>query len=136
MGINNLLLHLRSIISKVHLRKYKGKRIGIDGSCWLYKGSYFTSIETNNDLETKKYLLYFQQCLQLLLNEEIIPIVIFDGRFLPIKEITNKKRKEKKEKYKNLGQIAELEGRKEDAKLLYQRSFSSTFFLLFFLSKL
>lgn len=134
MGINNLLSSLKSIKSKVNINKYKNMKIGIDGYCYLYKGTFK---ETNNNSHNNSnntsnnnsnYIAYFLELLSLLRNESIIPIVIFDGRLLPSKEITNKKRREIKQYNKNLAILAELEERYEEAKLLYQKSISSKYF--------
>ncbi|KAG2615566.1 hypothetical protein PVAP13_3NG052100 [Panicum virgatum] len=38
MGIPNLLRFLKPFIEPVHIKKYAGKRVGIDAYSWLHKG--------------------------------------------------------------------------------------------------
>lgn len=40
MGIKGLLKNLESITERKHISDYKGKRIGIDGYCWLHKSLF------------------------------------------------------------------------------------------------
>lgn len=40
MGVHGLLPQLKSVLDQVHISKYSGKRAGIDGCSWLYKGAY------------------------------------------------------------------------------------------------
>ena len=40
MGITNLLPKLQEIVTPTSIDTYKGKRVAIDGSAWLYSASY------------------------------------------------------------------------------------------------
>lgn len=45
MGINGLLLQLKSVSRPTHVNSYAGKRVAIDGYSWLHKGAYSCSME-------------------------------------------------------------------------------------------
>jgi exonuclease-1 len=45
MGIEGLLRVLSSITNKKHLREYEGKRVAVDGYCWLHKAMYMLTPE-------------------------------------------------------------------------------------------
>ncbi|KAL0415756.1 UNVERIFIED_CONTAM: Exonuclease 1 [Sesamum latifolium] len=56
MGINNLLKFMKPYVEPVHIKKYAGRRVGIDAYSWLHKGAYSCSMELCLDLEgDKKY---------------------------------------------------------------------------------
>jgi exonuclease 1 len=124
MGINGLLPSLRSIVTPVHISKYKGLKVGIDAHCWLYRGGFSCSKEITEGIKTTKFVHYFLETIKLLQHEGLIPVIVFDGRPLPAKAITNTSRRDSKFQNKTMAREAEAEGREEDAKSLYQRSFS------------
>jgi exonuclease-1 len=45
MGINNLLVYLRSIEQKKHITDYHGQTIAVDGYCWIHKAIYTSGYE-------------------------------------------------------------------------------------------
>ncbi len=45
MGINGLLKQLDSISQKKHLSEYRGKKMAVDGYCWLHKSIYLIKNE-------------------------------------------------------------------------------------------
>ncbi|KAL0318852.1 UNVERIFIED_CONTAM: Exonuclease 1 [Sesamum angustifolium] len=56
MGINNLLKFMKPYVEPVHIKKYAGRRVGIDAYSWLHKGAYSCSMELCLDSEgDKKY---------------------------------------------------------------------------------
>jgi exonuclease 1 len=98
--------------------------VGIDAHCWLYRGSFSCSKEITEGIKTTKFIHYFLDILKLLQTEGVIPVIVFDGRPLPAKSMTNSQRRESKYQNKTMAREAEADGRDEDAKSLYQRSFS------------
>eukprot|EP00056_Hartaetosiga_gracilis_P018322 m.10495 g.10495 ORF g.10495 m.10495 type:complete len:749 (-) comp6632_c0_seq2:223-2469(-) len=86
MGVNGLFSLLRPIEEKVHVRQYRGKRVGIDVANWLYKGVYAQALEVfldSNDAD--HYVIYCLKRLKLLLSCGIQPYLVFDGDALPMK---------------------------------------------------
>lgn len=54
MGINGLLKSLESIKTQKHISDYKGKRIAIDGYCWLHKSLYSMKNEIISNPDSDK----------------------------------------------------------------------------------
>ena len=67
MGVDNLLLYVRSITKKSHLCELKGKKVAIDGLIWLYRGGYgcAENLATGTMLP-EVFLKYFMKNLDLL----------------------------------------------------------------------
>jgi exonuclease-1 len=103
---------------------FRGQRVAVDAHCWLYKGSVSCSREIVEGMQTTRFVDYFLDLIRLLQSEELIPVIVFDGRSLPAKEGTNLSRRELKQQNKAMAREAEADGRVEDAKTFYQRSLS------------
>lgn len=54
MGIAGLLPTLKSCTSHVHISKYSGQRVAVDGYSWLHKGAYACSRELCEGTPTDK----------------------------------------------------------------------------------
>ncbi|KAG6482934.1 hypothetical protein ZIOFF_059573 [Zingiber officinale] len=95
MGIQNLLRFLKPFIRPVHIKKYAGKRVGIDAYSWLHKGAYSCSMQLCLDMSgdvANRYLSYFMHHINLLRHHQITPVVVFDGGKIPCKSATEHER--------------------------------------------
>ena len=92
MGINNLLKTLESIQVSRHLNYYKGKRIAVDGYCWLHKSIYLLTEQILTNSQSKTYLRYLNKRVEQLLKFDIKPIIVFDGDKLQMKKIEEEER--------------------------------------------
>ena len=92
MGVGGLLRCLKRITKAVNVKQYKGFKVGIDISCWLHRGAYSCSKELAEGLETNKYITFCLKMLHLLVSCGLLPLVVFDGGKLPIKQATNSQR--------------------------------------------
>ena len=54
MGINGLLKSLESIKKQKHISEFKGKRIAVDGYCWLHKSIYSIRNEILDNRDSDK----------------------------------------------------------------------------------
>ncbi len=54
MGINGLLRQLESISTRKHLSEYKGKKVAVDGYCWLHKSIYLIQSEVFENPKSTK----------------------------------------------------------------------------------
>lgn len=100
MGIQGLLKALEPVLVSTHISHYKTKRAAIDASCWLHRSAYCCSMELVLNLPTHKYLNFCMHYIHLLRNFGVIPVVVFDGANLPMKEKENTLRNETRMKYK------------------------------------
>ncbi|CAB4026190.1 PIN domain, partial [Paramuricea clavata] len=92
MGINGLLGFLRPITKDSSIQVYTGKSLGIDTSCYLYKGAYSCATELALGIPTNKYIDYLIQVIRLLQASDIKPVAVFDGNKLPAKSNVNRSR--------------------------------------------
>ena len=85
MGIQVLLKELKPVTkTDSHISRFRGKRAGIDASCWLHRSAHSCAWELVSGKPTRKYLSYLVKCLNCLKNFGVIPIVVFDGAALPM----------------------------------------------------
>ena len=96
MGISNLLKILESIQTSRHLSYYKGKKVAVDGYCWLHKSIYLLSEQIFHNPHSKRYLKYLNKRVDQLLRFNIIPIIVFDGDKLQMKKIEEEERKKRR----------------------------------------
>ncbi|GAV69156.1 XPG_N domain-containing protein/XPG_I domain-containing protein [Cephalotus follicularis] len=129
MGIKDLLRFMKPYIEPIHIRKYAGKRVGIDAYSWLHKGAYSCSMELclNSDSSTKgRYLEYFMHRINLLRHYKITPVVVFDGGNLPSKAATENQRHRRRQANHELAMVKLNEGNVNAASELFQRAVSIT----------
>jgi len=127
MGIPGLLNQLKSLSRQVNLKEYQGMRIGIDIYCWLHRGGYSCCRDLAEGNETNAYVVFCMEILHLMLSLNIKPVVVFDGRPLPAKQLLNNSRKEFREKNKKLAQEAVFIGDDALAYKYYQKSVTITY---------
>lgn len=100
MGITGLLPILKPTLTNIHIKKFKDKKVGIDGYAWMYQILNSVAEELYLNCPTTRHITMFETKLKNLTKHGVIPIVIFDGDLLNPKEKTNLGRKLRKEKYK------------------------------------
>ncbi|XP_022137457.1 exonuclease 1 [Momordica charantia] len=129
MGIKDLLRFMKPYIQPIHIKKYAGKRVGIDAYSWLHKGAYSCSMEIclNSDSDRKlRYLDYCMHRINLLRHYKIVPVVVFDGGNVPCKAATEQERHRKREANKELAMEKLKEGNVGAASELFQRAVNIT----------
>ena len=110
MGIDGFHTATKSNLEPKHLSSYANQRIGIDASAWLHRGTVMYSYEILTETEPWKaasasasgstpppWIDYPLRLLALLENNNITPVVVFDGVSSPAKAPTSAKRRERKE---------------------------------------
>ncbi|TXG51368.1 hypothetical protein EZV62_023892 [Acer yangbiense] len=129
MGIKDLLRFMKPYIKPIHIKKYAGKRVGIDAYSWLHKGAYSCSMELclNSNSEKKlRYLDYFMHRINLLRHYNITPVVVFDGGNFPRKSATEHERDRKRQANRDLAMEKLKEGNVTAATEYFQRAISIT----------
>ncbi|XP_073281928.1 exonuclease 1 [Primulina huaijiensis] len=129
MGINNLLRFMKPHVQSVHIKKYSGKRVGIDAYSWLHKGAYSCSMELclNTDGDKKsQYLKYFMHRINMLRHHKITPVVVFDGGNIPCKAATEDERHRRRKANRDMAMEKLKEGNANAASELFQRAVSIT----------
>ena len=100
MGITGLLPFLKNASKPVHVKEISHSVVAIDVYCWLHKGAFGCAEKLVQGQPTVGYILYTMKYLDMLLHHNIKPVLVFDGRHLPSKAGTEKKRRENRQKYK------------------------------------
>lgn len=54
MGIKGLLPLLDPIATDVHIQAYAGRKVAVDGHCWLHRGAFGCAFELAMDGDTDK----------------------------------------------------------------------------------
>ncbi|CAN0891482.1 Exonuclease 1 [Linum grandiflorum] len=129
MGIKDLLRFMKPYIEPVHIKKYAGKRVGIDAYCWLHKGAYSCSMEICLDSNSERkfrYLDYFMHRINLLIHHKIIPVVVLDGANIPCKSSTEHDRRRKREANRELAVAKLKEGDASAAREFFQKAVNIT----------
>lgn len=121
MGISGLLPFLKKSSEPCHVRNLAHSTVAIDVYCWLHKGAFGCAQKLVQGQPTNGYILYVMKYLDLLLHHHIKPILVFDGRNLPSKSSTEKKRRENRTKYKKMAKEHLREGRLREATECFQR---------------
>ncbi|KAL6905917.1 hypothetical protein ACP4OV_003518 [Aristida adscensionis] len=125
MGIPNLLRFLKPFIEPAHIKKYAGKRVGIDAYSWLHKGAYSCSMELCTDPKSaaaRRYISYFMHHINLLRHYKVVPVVVFDGCSMPCKAATDEDRRKKRELSLTLAKEKLEEGNKAAAIELFRKA--------------
>ncbi|XP_055906818.1 exonuclease 1 isoform X2 [Eupeodes corollae] len=97
MGITGLIPFLEKSSSKVHLKDLRGCTVAVDTYCWLHKGVFCCADKLCRGEDTDLYVTYCLKYVSMLLSYDIKPILVFDGRHLPAKALTEKRRRESRD---------------------------------------
>uniref|UniRef100_A0A6P7FRW3 Exonuclease 1 n=1 Tax=Diabrotica virgifera virgifera TaxID=50390 RepID=A0A6P7FRW3_DIAVI len=84
MGIRGLLSYLKSAERECHINEFKQKTIAVDSFSWLFKGADL--MNPAKDDGPNSLVNYCLNNVNLLLNHDIKPIMVFDGKYLPVKK--------------------------------------------------
>jgi len=126
MGISGLLPFLKNASRPVHVSELSGKVAAIDVYCWLHKGAFGCADKLVLSQKTDGYVTYVMKYVDLLLHHDIKPILVFDGRNLPSKAETEKKRRDNRAKYRKMARDYLQEGRHKEARECMQRCIDIT----------
>ncbi|KAH7820648.1 Exonuclease 1 [Monocercomonoides exilis] len=126
MGIHNLLQILTGIVETKHLSEFAGQTIAVDTYCWLHKAGSRCASEICQNVPTDYFVKFCMARVDLLRQNGVTPILVFDGRHLPAKE--GKERERATSRKYNLLKAQQLmrAGNKIGAEQLFQRSVDIT----------
>lgn len=126
MGIKGLIGALKCASISTHVSEFRGSTIGVDGLCWIHRGSYACATELALGRSTKKYLNFCRDMALLLLANGIKVIVVFDGNSFPIKARTKEGRRSRKAEQFELGKLYMSSGNMERANQAFQQCITVT----------
>ena len=126
MGIKGLLKALSPYSNQVNIRDYRGQKAAVDILCWLHRGSYSCSRELAEGIGSTKYIKFCLNMLDILINNGVTPLVVFDGFELPGKANTNIMRRQTRLQNLMQARLADDAGDTKTAIKLYQQAVSVT----------
>ncbi|KKF96819.1 Exodeoxyribonuclease 1 [Ceratocystis platani] len=103
MGVQGLLVLLKSIQNSTTLKRYNGQTLGVDTYGWLHKAAISCASLLAQGKPTKRYVEYCMRRVRMLQHFGVTPYLVFDGDFLPSKAITEASREAKREASKKRG---------------------------------
>lgn len=121
MGITGLIPFLEKASRKIQIRDLRGQCVAIDSYCWLHKGAFACADKLVRGEPTDTHILYCLKFVNLLLSHDIKPILVFDGRHLPAKAMTEAKRRESRNSSKKRAAELLRMGKVEEAKSYLRR---------------
>jgi exonuclease-1 len=131
MGISGLLPAIRDALKTTTISSFSGRTAGIDGFIWLHRGCLGCAREVARGERSTKYISFFMQQVQFLLNHRISPLIVFDGSDLPGKSATNETRRTARLESLRMAEHCESLGLHSEADAHYARSVEITPELLF-----
>jgi len=84
MGISGLLPFLKKASKKTHIRHFSGYTVAVDTYCWLHRGAFGCAQKLGTGEPTTAYITYCLKYINVLRENGLNPILVFDGRKLPI----------------------------------------------------
>lgn len=126
MGINGLIPALKPVVKTCHISEVRGKRVAVDGYCWLHKAAYGCCKQICMGEIPDVWIRYCLNLLDLLLSHDMIVTMVFDGANLPAKAQTETDRNAKRKL--NLQNALEFEqkGDHRTARQFYSRAVDVT----------
>lgn len=121
MGISGLLPFLKKASRPANVEEFSGQSCAIDVYCWLHKGAFGCADKLVQNQPTDGYIVYVMRYLDMLMHFNVKPILVFDGRNLPSKSETEKKRRENRDKYRKMAKAYLREGKVREARECFQR---------------
>ncbi len=126
MGIQGLLSVLKPIITDCHVDQLKGKRVAVDGYCWLHRAVYGCSMELCKNQETDVWIKYFLGLVDMLQHSQMEVTIVFDGNNLPAKEGVEISRGESRRSNVQKARLYENSGDLKNARMHYSRATNVT----------
>lgn len=126
MGITGLIPFIEKASRRANVNEFNGCTVAIDSYCWLHKGAFACADKLVRGEDTDIYIKYCIKYVTMLLSKNIKPILVFDGRHLPAKAITESKRRESRDiSKKRAAEFLSL-GKIEEARSYMKRSVDIT----------
>ncbi|XP_060802397.1 exonuclease 1 isoform X1 [Amyelois transitella] len=126
MGITGLIPFLEKASKKVNIGEFSGCTVAIDSYCWLHKGAFACADKLVRGENTDIHIKYCLKYVTMLLSKNIKPVLVFDGRHLPAKAMTESKRRESRTiSKKRAAELLSL-GKVEEARSYMRRSVDIT----------
>ena len=102
MGITGLIPFLEKASCPINIRQLQGSSVAVDSYCWLHKGVFACAEKLIRGETTDVHIQYCLKYVDMLIRHKIKIIMVFDGRHLPAKAETERRRREARKESKQL----------------------------------
>lgn len=102
MGISGLIPFIEQASTPINVKQLSGCRVAVDSYCWLHRGVYTCADKLIRGDDTDLYVHYCLRYVNMLLSRGIKIVMVFDGRHLPAKAETERRRRESRQEAKRL----------------------------------
>ncbi|XP_072947229.1 exonuclease 1 [Epargyreus clarus] len=126
MGITGLIPFIEKASRRININEFSGSTVAVDTYCWLHKGAFACAEKLVRGEETDIHIRYCLKYVTMLLSKNIKPILVFDGRHLPAKALTESKRRESRDTSKKRAAELLSLGKIEEARSYIRRSVDIT----------
>ncbi|CAI5444948.1 unnamed protein product [Caenorhabditis angaria] len=116
MGISGLLPYVKNACRTSNIRELAGKSVAVDVSCFLHKGLTGCMDKIHMGEDTQSYLYYVEKFILVLLKMDCHVVLVFDGRPLPAKKLTNDSRRETRDANIQSAEILLAKGLEREAR--------------------
>ena len=115
MGVAGLLKMISSCVHEVELSAYRGRKIAVDASCWLHRGTFACPIELAAGEPTDKFLGYCERMIELMRHHGVTPVLVFDGAPPPMKARLNEERRAQRAAQRAKAEALLAQGKRAEA---------------------
>lgn len=126
MGIKGLLQVIKPLLKSCHISDLRGKRVAIDGYCWLHKSVYGCCVEICNGERSQTWINYCLSFLDVLLRNGVLVTMVFDGANLPMKALTENDRESNRQTCLEKARELMRNGDKDAARNFFARAVDIT----------
>ncbi|KNC79281.1 hypothetical protein, variant [Sphaeroforma arctica JP610] len=121
-----LLPFLKGAMVTGHVDVFRDQVVAVDAYSWLHRGAYSCARELADGTPTDRYLSFSRKRITMLRSHKVEPLLVFDGRSLPSKAVTDNDRRQRRTTNRALAEKALREGKNAEANIMYQRCISIT----------
>ena len=122
MGIAGLLKFVKSSSQEVHISRFGGQTVCVDASCWLHRGVLCCAQDLAQDRDTDRFLGYPLRMIHFLREQQVEPLLVFDGAKSPMKVRTDNARTVQRMQAKEAAERLLSEGEQAHAEKEFQKA--------------
>lgn len=123
MGVPGLLQYVRSVVQQVHLSEFRGRTLAVDVSSWLHKGAIVCAPQLVAGEPTDMFLNYPLKMVELFQKHGVVPLLVFDGGSLPVKQAVHRERIQDRARNRQKGlELRGCPGREAEAEAALRKS--------------
>ncbi|KHJ40861.1 hypothetical protein D918_09070 [Trichuris suis] len=127
MGIKALLPVVNPACKQSHVSEFSGMSVAVDASTWLHKAAFGCSDMIARGLKTDLHVTYCMKRVEMLLQNGVRVVLVFDGANLPAKRETNAARNQRRKSMKEQGKKLAAEGKFKEAADCFRLATEVTF---------